>query len=172
MRIQPIVEGHGEVAAVRKAVRLALLKESSAILLMFDADEDCPKDLMPKIENWAKTEAWNTPCLVVLPKYEYEAWFLAAMESLRGKRGLRADALPPGDPEAPQDAKGRLEDQMEPGRTYSETVDQAPLTAEFDLAAAHARSRSFRRMVRAFGLMVSSAGIPLKDWPPTTWRRI
>ena len=59
---------------------------------------------------------------------------------------------------------------MDPGRTYTETQDQPALTALFDLAAAYRSCRSFRRMVRAFGLLAASAGVEISSWPPPSWR--
>lgn len=206
MRIQPIVEGHGEVTAVpvllrrfrdeagaygfevnpairrhrsdfvreesmRNAVRLALVQdECRAILILFDGDDDCPLKLAPTVEAWAQDEAGPVPCAVVIAHREYEAWFIAAIESLRGRRGVRADAESHPDPEAPRDAKGKLEDRMGLGLSYAETADQAALTALFDMSAAYARCRSFRRMVRAFGLLVTGIGIELPAWPPAGWQ--
>ena len=207
MRIQPIVEGYGEVAAVpallrrlrteaaafqievnrpirkkryqlvnedslRAAVRLALLQQDcGSVLVLFDADDDCPKELSPKLRKWAQDEARSTPCSVVLAKREYEAWFLAAIESLRGKRGLRWDAASHGNPEAPRGAKEELQERLEPGCTYSETIDQVALTAEFDLREAYTHCRSFRSAVKAFGELVEGMGVTLSNWPPVSWKR-
>jgi|GEM_PF-1533454 len=55
------------------------------------------------------------------------------------------------------------------GTKYVEPVDQPALTALFDLAAAYRSCRSFRRMVRAFGLLASAAGAEIGDWPPPAW---
>jgi hypothetical protein len=206
MKIQPIVEGYGEVAAVpvllrrlrdeagtyeldvnapirrnrpdfvdesrlRLAVRIALQKpDCHAILILFDADDDCPKDLAPRIQAWAEAEAAGVPCAVVIANREYESWLLATIESLRGRRGIRPDAAAPTDPEIPRDAKGQLSDRMVAGRSYSETADQPALTAGFELAAAYARCRSFRRMVTAFGRLAAAAGVVLAAWPPAPWR--
>lgn len=207
MRIQPIVEGDGEVQAVpvllrrlrdeiqaygldigkpirkkraqlvretslREAVRLALLQpECRAVLVLLDGDDDCPKELAPRLDRWARSEAGATPCSVVIAHREYEAWFLAALESLRGKRGIRASAASASDPEAPRGAKERLEDFMEPDRSYLETLDQAPLSAVFDMSSAYRRSRSFRKMAKAFGELASGAGIALGEWPPSGWSK-
>jgi hypothetical protein len=205
MNIQPVVEGHAEVAAVpvllrrqrdaapayeidinppirkkrgelvdesqlRKAVRLALKQEAcGAILVLFDSDDDAPCELGPQIQAWAQDEAGQTPCAVVLAHREYEAWFLAAIESLRGLRGVRAEAESHPDPEAPRGAKGQLEQRLADGRSYSETTDQAAFTAKFDMAQTYRRCRSFRRMVRAFGLLVAGMGMPPANWPPPAW---
>ncbi len=71
-------------------------------------------------------------------------------------------------PEEVRGAKERLQTQMA-GRIYRERADQAALTAQFNMAAAYRRCRSFRRMVRAFGLLAEGAGAPLQDWPPASW---
>ena len=72
--------------SLRAAVRLALKQAScGAVLILFDGDKDCPKDLVPRIFAWATAEAHGLPCAIVLAVREYEAWFLGAIESLRGK---------------------------------------------------------------------------------------
>jgi len=206
MKIQPIVEGHGEVGAVpelirrlrneaqaynldvnqpirksrteltdetqlRRAVRLARkLEGCDAILILFDSDDDCPRGKGPEVQVWAREEARELPCVVVLANREFEAWFLAAIESLRGTRGIRADAQSHHDPESPRDAKGELERRLVKGRSYSETGDQPALAATFDFAAAHRRCRSFRRMVKAFSELVVALGETLPTpWPPADW---
>jgi len=83
---------------------------------------------------------------VVLAKCEFEAWFLAAAESLRGERGLGHDLVSPGDPEGIRGAKEWLRGRMT-GATYSETLDQPALTARFDLDAAR-RADSFDKCFR------------------------
>ncbi|MGD1277530.1 MAG: DUF4276 family protein [Tepidisphaeraceae bacterium] len=206
MNIQPIVEGHGEVAAVpvlvrrlrdeagtfdldvnrpirrkrsefvneqavRKAVRLALLQaDCAAILMIFDADDDCPKDLAPKVEAWAKAEAGTVPCALVMANREYEAWFLATVESLRGQSGVRNDATSHPEPESPRDAKGELEQRMHVGLSYAAMADQPAMTAKFDMTTAYARCRSFRRMVKAFGEIARGAGVAMPNWPPLRWQ--
>ena len=205
MKIQPIVEGYGEVSAVpellrrllnesqtyelkigrpirrkrselvqetplRRAVRLSLLQpECSAVLILFDGDDDCPKEVAPMIQNWAVAEAGSVPCAVVMARREYEAWFLATLESLRGKCGIRPDASSHQDPEGPRGAKEVLEGYLFPGRTYSETADQVRLTAAFDMGQAFARCRSFRKMTKAFGELVTAAGFNIRNWPPRAW---
>jgi hypothetical protein len=205
MKIQPIVEGHGEVHAVpvllrrlrdaggifamsflppirktrselvrrsslQSLIRQALtLRNPDGLLILFDADDDCPRELAPRAQGWAAEEAGTVPCAVVLANREFEAWFLATLDSLQGRRGIGEHVPSNPDAESVRGAKERLSDAMGPGRTYSETRDQAALTAVFDLAAAHRVCRSFRRMVRAFGLVASGAGAELGEWPPPSW---
>ena len=74
-------------AGVEEAVRLALKEQDcGAILFLFDGDDDCPAELGPTVQAWAAAVATHIPCSVVIAHREYEAWFLAAIESLRGYR--------------------------------------------------------------------------------------
>ncbi len=156
---------------LHKAVRLARLRhDCDAMLILFDSDDDCPKELAPRLEQWAAEEARGIPCAVVMAHREYEAWFLAAIESIRGQRGIRDDAEAHAHPEKPRGAKEQLEKRMRRGRSYSETADQAALTARFDFAAAYTRCRSFRRMATAVGGLIRGVGVELAEWPPSSWQ--
>jgi hypothetical protein len=156
--------------SLQMAVRVAALREDCAgILILFDADDDCPKELAPTIEEWARDAAGGKPCAVVLANREYEAWFLSSIEALRGKSAILHEAMSHPDPEGPRDAKGELEQRMRHGASYSPTVDQAALTAHLDLESAHRRCRSFRRLVSAFGALAASAGVAPAVWPPEKW---
>jgi hypothetical protein len=119
-----------------------------AVFILLDSDEDCPAQLGPDLLRRSAAVRGDVPMAVVLAKHEYEAWFLAASESLRGKCGLPDDLQPPSDPEAVRDAKGWLRAQMLKGRRYSETVDQPKLTANLDFDRARARSDSFDKCHR------------------------
>ena len=205
MIIQPIVEGHGDVAAfpvllrrlveeaqawtvsigrpirrsryqlvqkaeVERAVRLALLQPNcGAVLILFDGDRDCPAELGPTVQAWATAVANDIPCGVVIAHREYEAWFLSAIESLRGYRGVMKDAEPHPNPENPRGAKEQLEARMQAGTSYLERTDQPAFSERFSLSDAYRRSRSFRKLTNSFGLLVRSMGEDLGVWPPTAW---
>ncbi len=205
MKIQPVVEGHGDVQALPvllrrftaaaeswgveigtpirqprgrlvnqeslvKAVRIATRQPAcGAVLILLDGDDDCPAELGPRINAWARTEARDLPCEVVVAHREYEAWFLASIESLRGQRGIRDDAPVHAAPEDPRDAKGRLEERMIEGRSYIEMTDQPALSELFSLGHAHQRSRSFRKLAKSFGALVRGMGRNLGAWPPSSW---
>ena len=66
------------------------------------------------------------------------------------------------------DAKREMKERMQRSR-YLATVDQAPLTANFDLAAAHRRCRSFRKLVSAFGSLLDRRDARPAPWPPAAW---
>lgn len=157
--------------SLQVAVRVAVLHQDCAgILVLFDADDDCPKDLGPTLERWAREAAGGRPCAVVMANREYEAWFLASIEALRGQAAVLPDATSHPNPEAPRDAKGELERRMSRGVSYSATVDQVALTARLDLESAYRRCRSFRKLVNAFGSLAAAAGVaPPVSWPPVAW---
>ncbi len=159
---------------LRKAVKLALKQACNAILLVVDGDgdNDCPKDQGPEILGWAEAEAAGMPCRVVMAYREYEAWFLGSIESLRGKRGIRQDAVSHPEPEVPRGAKGQLEDRMEAGRSYHETADQPALSAMFEMEPTYRTCRSFRHLVKVFGELATAGGAaPGVTWPPAEWQR-
>ena len=159
-----------EEAGVKQAVRLALVQPNcGAVLILFDGNSDCPAELAPTVQGWATEAADGTPCAVVLAHREYEAWFLAAIESLRGQRGVRTDAEPHPAPERPRGAKAQLEARMQPGASYLETTDQPALSATFSLPVAYRRSRSFRKLADSFGSLVRAMGHDINPWPPAAW---
>ncbi|MBI3693370.1 MAG: DUF4276 family protein [Acidobacteria bacterium] len=134
---------------LERAVELAARKAGSqgAVLVMLDSDDDCPAELGPELLRRATQARGNLPVAVVLPKREFESWFLAAAASLREHRGLAADIQPPSNPESIRGAKEWLSQRMGVDRQYIETLDQAPLAARFDLDLAR-RADSFDKCYR------------------------
>ena len=130
---------------LERGIELVLRRAQPPVALMvrLDADEDDPTTLGPELLQRVRARRGDIPSAVVLARREYEAWFLAAAESLRGQRGLPDTLNPPADPEAVQDAKGWLRSQMPRNRKYSETTDQPALTNLFDVDLARSRSPSF-----------------------------
>jgi len=139
----------------RKQLLLAAAKcgEQGWILVVLDADDDCPAALAAEVYQRAKQHVSHRRLSVVLANREYEAWFIAAARSLDGHRGFSC----PGDglvaAETPRDAKGWLRRNME-GRTYSEVLDQPAFTAHFDLQQAFDNSRSFRKLCKEWQVNV------------------
>jgi hypothetical protein len=143
---------------LERAVELAarLVKGMGGILIVLDADDDCPKELGPQLLAWAKSARADLRIYVVLAKREFEAWFLAAARSLRGKRGLNDQVEAHPTPEGVRGAKEWLTSQMRtPGKRYSEVLDQPALTAVFDVEAARTASPSFAKFYRDARDMVS-----------------
>ena len=116
------------------------------ILILLDADDDCPADQGPGILQKAQQLIPHRRISVVLANREYEAWFIAGARSLSGKRGFRMDdAEEIVDAETPRDAKGWLKRHMA-SRSYGETTDQPAFSSLVDLRLVHERSRSFRKL--------------------------
>jgi hypothetical protein len=190
LSVYPIVEGHGEVAAVpillrrfayevfetyefevltphrlpkdrmntashlENAVTLARRKLDQcegrhAILIVRDADDNCPGQDAPALLTRAERVAGPIPVGVVFAEREYESWFLAAVHSLQGQRGIADDATAPIDPESIRGAKEYLQRHcMVQGATYSPTVDQPALTNRFSFEEARQACRSFNKLWR------------------------
>ena len=140
-----------EPGELGRAVQLAVAKlegrKNGAVFILLDADDDCPATLGPELLAAAKNIRSDVRVSAVLAKQEYEAWFIASIESLKRKGKLPPEAEPHSDPESISDAKGYLSRQMGHGRTYSEPVDQPALSHEFDFDEA-LRCRSFRKCRR------------------------
>ena len=134
---------------LERAVELAARRAGTdgGVLVLIDSDGEPPCILGPTLLQRAQGVRPAMPLGLVLAHREYEAWFLAAIESLRGFYGLPADLQPPPDPEGMRGAKEWLMRHMPKGVTYSETQDQPAFTAQFDLGVAR-RAGSFDKCYR------------------------
>lgn len=122
------------------------IEGQGAIFIILDSEGDCPAHLGPALLERASQTRNDIPIAVVIAKNEFEGWFLAAAESLRGKRGLKGDITSPDNPERIRDAKRWLSERME-DKTYRETTDQAALAAQFDIEQAR-KADSFDKCYR------------------------
>lgn len=117
------------------------------ILILLDADDDCPRDLAAAILARARAVRADRRFRAVVAKSEYEAWFLASATSIAGRRGIDAAVTAPDDPESIRSAKGWLSSRMPEHSPYRETLDQPALTAVFDLQSAKS-APSFDKLYR------------------------
>jgi hypothetical protein len=124
-----------------------------AIIVLLDADDDLACEIGPRLKERAQRARPDLPSAVVIANREKETWFVAALESIAGKRDIRLDAIAPASPESVRGAKEYLEKFM--NRPYSEVTDQPALAAQFDLELARSRSHSFDKLVREFKRIVS-----------------
>lgn len=131
----------------RRHLLLAAAKcgQDGWILVLLDADDDCPAVLGANILQRAQDIVPHRRVSVVLANREFEAWFIAAAPSLNGHRGFIFDPQDRTDPESPRDAKGWVRERMG-SRSYGETTDQPAFTARIDLQQTYTRSRSFRKL--------------------------
>jgi hypothetical protein len=131
------------------------LQGQGGILIVLDCDWDngCPATDGPALLKRAMVVRGDLPIAVILAKREFEAWFLAAAESLGGKHGLPNDLESPAEPEDIRGSKEWLSDKMPYGRSYAETTDQPAFTAIFDMNMAR-RADSFDKCYRAIETML------------------
>lgn len=131
-------------------VRVAAVsvKHQGAIIVLLDSDNDLACQLAPQLLARARSAAPGCPVSVVLACKEYEAWFLAAIESLRSVQGLREDIEPIEEPESIRGAKEWLSSRMPRNQPYKETLHQEEFSRNFDLDLARQRSASFDKLCR------------------------
>ena len=149
---------------LKRAVALARRQSGCrAILVLLDADDDCPKTAARPLATWAQEAAGDVPCSVVLANREYESWLIASLDTLLPSSATQRSAARVDDPEAKRDAKGELESALQ--INYSERQDQPRLTAHADLSCVHHRSRSFRKMAKEARRLFVVLGLRPSAWP-------
>lgn len=122
-------------------------EHSDGILVLLDANGACPMKLGPELLAMAQAVRPDRLIRVTLAKREYESWFLASAESLRGHFGIGVTCTAPPNLENIQNAKGWLSKHM-PNRTpYNPTAHQQDMTRKLDFNLAR-RSRSFVKLYR------------------------
>lgn len=155
---------HGEF--ILRATQLASAKlgvdpdESvpGLVLLLLDANSDCPRDLAPEILRILEETAPIRKTAAVLPVVEYETWFVASAESLEEYLSvLPTDRI--SNPESLKLGKAWIEDRFR-GAKYSETIDQVRLTAKMDLKLCRQRSRSFDKLCRELERLLHAPASP------------
>ncbi|HYD79629.1 MAG TPA: DUF4276 family protein [Paucimonas sp.] len=131
----------------RRMLELASLQcsDDGWILILLDADDDCPMNLGAQIQERAQGVVPHRSVSVVLANREYEAWFIAAAHSLQGQRGFSCNDELVAEPERIRGAKEWLSHRIPNGK-YREIVDQPAFSAILDLQMALDRSRSFQKL--------------------------
>ncbi len=135
-------------------LRYALIEECSAILVLVDADTECPTELAVSIVNRVIPLNLDVPVAVACAKHEYETWFICMLsentgQKIRERLEISETVTAPKNIEDVRDPKGWLTNHMPANRAYRETGDQESMTYHIDFALAQSRSRSFRRLCHA-----------------------
>ncbi|NLH42465.1 MAG: DUF4276 family protein [Planctomycetes bacterium] len=135
------------------------MPSKGGILVLVDCDwaDGCPKHDGPMLLQRARQTRPDVQISLVLAYREYETWFIAAAESLRGCRGLVLDLIGDPQPERIRGAKEWLSDRMPRGRPYSATIDQPAMTGVFDIQAAR-RTDSFDKCYREVVRLLNGLG--------------
>jgi hypothetical protein len=136
----------GQAPELKRAVEglTRQIGRNRPIMILLDADEDCPQDLATNLKSRCLAEHADVKVSIVIAKKEYEAWFLAAANSLAGQRGLATSLTPPSDPESIRGAKEWLTEHMSSDQSYSPTRHQSVYSELMDLSEART-ARSFRK---------------------------
>jgi|GEM_PF-535672 len=129
-------------------------RDCGAVLILMDAEEQCAMQLAADFSRRILAMGVRFPVATVIAKCEYEAWFLASLETIAGvsfgnRQGLPAGLSYPGEVEEKVGVKGWITRQLPEGRIYKETLDQVAMTRLISLESARQRSRSFRRLCHA-----------------------
>lgn len=139
----------------QKYISLAAAKardRGGAILIILDCDDGCPAELGPGLLSKAQAICADIRVVVVLAYREFETWFVAAVESLRGRFGISGDVARPTTFDM-RDAKGWLGQRM--SSKYDPVIHQLAFVRAFDLEQArsvHSFNRLCARMHYLLGL--------------------
>ena len=128
--------------------------DCGAVLILMDSDKQCPREIATDFSRRIQSIGLRFPVVTVIAKCEYEAWFLASIQTisgqvLGGRPGILGGLQSLEEVEDIIAAKGWLSRQFPKGRIYKETFDQAAMTSLLDPIQARDRSRSFRRLCHA-----------------------
>lgn len=140
------------------------------VLLVLDADDDCPKTLGPDLLKAAQQHCSHlSPFTCVLAVREFENWIVAGSAGFRGRNDLDLpDPLPPvTDPEAFAGASWLTKQRQLVGRgkTYKKTADAVRFIHAMDLAEAERTSRSFQKLCKELRGLTPPPPSPTE--PPT-----
>lgn len=128
---------------------------AAPILVLLDADKDCPREIASRLHERRRLAHADLMVSIVVAKCEYEAWFLAAAQSLVGDEGLQDGESSPPEPEGIRGAKEWLSARMSFGGRYVETRHQERFSRQMDLEQARQAS-SFRKLEREIAKIVNS----------------
>ena len=153
-----------EPEEIHRAIKLAAMKLGGSddpstpalVLLLIDADEDCPRHAVEALRNVLADAKPAIDLAVVFACVEYETWFVAAAESLREYVRLQPGNDNVVNPELQRLGKSWIESRFL-GTKYSETVDQVKLTAAMDLGLCRQRCPSFDKLCRELENRAKSA---------------
>ncbi len=145
----PVRQGRGKLVqreGLTHAVSIAaanLKRANGAILVLFDADDDCAATKGRELQKWLAEDFGHILCRVALVVREFEAWIVG------------------GDPqygvESP-DTTGNLEARIKEAHgKYKKTVDQPRHISHVDLDRLRSNSRSFRHFDKVVSEIVEAA---------------
>jgi hypothetical protein len=142
------------------------------LLLLLDAEGDCPAELAPTLLQAATTVRSDAPIACVLAKRMVENWIVAGASTLAGVNGL-PDPIPPRDQLEERSGVAWLEVQIRStnrARKYKKTADAEPFVRKRNLQECRDNSPSFDKLCRELEARISQpqpAPEPGDESPPT-----
>ena len=125
------------------------------LIVLLDAEDDCPAELGPRLLQRLPVHIPLERVSVSIANREYEAWFIAGLESIASYVSIDADITVPRDLEDIRGAKEWLSRRMPSGSPYKPTLHQAELSSAVDISLARQRSQSFNRLCREVGRLLA-----------------
>ena len=120
------------------------------LLILLDADHDCPATLGPSLLHRAKTHRSDVPIACVLAKRMFENWIVAGASTLAGVKGLPDPLSPPPDCEGRSGSKwlGEQLRHQKSNRAYKKTVDAKVFIQRMNLQECRDNAPSFDKLCR------------------------
>ena len=151
-----------EIFAKQLQIAAALAEDDGWVLILLDADDDCPKELASQVLQRAIKVIPHRRVSVVLANKEFEAWFIASVESFNGRRGFALGKTVVPDAETIRGGKEWLSKHIPDGK-YHEVTDQPAFSALIDLEKVHEKSRSFRKLCKEWVAQNESIFLKLNE---------
>lgn len=139
-----------------------------AVLVLFDADDDCPAQLGPRL--LAAARGGVPPELLVacvLAKRMLENWIVAGASTLGTDHGL-PDPIPPRSNFDELNGEAWLDAQLRavnPARKYKKTADAVGFVQKMSLAECRANSDSFAKLCRELARFAAPPADPAQAPP-------
>jgi hypothetical protein len=162
----------------RSVERIRARPDVGALLILRDADDECPRHKAPELAAWLRGFRLPFPAAVVLLHPEYEVLFLPCVDRMAGRPivddsgkprvGLLPGSVYEGDWEAHRGVKEWLSRHFPRGRSYRPTQDQLPMTRMLDLDVVRAAGvPCFGTLERALGFLAMSIDAGTHDVYPS-----
>ena len=137
LRVATPKDAHGKSQLDKKLESFlkysAIESDCGGILVLRDADDDCPLSLAKTLSEQCLNFSVQKPVAVVCAKAEYESWFLASIDTVRGNAGIPDTAFLNVNAEEIANPKQWLTDRMPSGQAYKPTTHQASLSSHINL---------------------------------------
>lgn len=161
IQVAPSKNAHGKHNLLKEEGLERFLKYAQAerdvlgIILIIDTDELCAKELAFHLSARSQKLNLKYPVVIVCAQCEYEAWFLASLDTVKSQVGIDTETEFLTPVEELRNVKGWISSQMPAGKVYKETEDQPAMTSQMKFDLVRAKSRSFRRFEHAIDELLS-----------------